>query len=178
MSLHLRRGLIFVAFSLALAAVLPLLSRGDGVPPGNKYAVLVGVRQYDNNELHDLNYAEADVEALAEVLSQSGYKRVVLMTQTVGAEAGAAFCRWPPTSAMSLKGVLEDRAEGDTVLVALAGHGVQFQGEDESYFCPMDAKLADKSTLISLSEVYKDLEKSEAGTRHAAGGLLPQRPAL
>ena len=150
--------------ALALAAVLPLLSRGDGPPPGDKYALLVGVRNYDKNELRNLPYTEADVTALAEVLKRAGYSRVVLMTQTHGAEEQ----RFLPEGARirtALRGILEDRAADDTVLVAFAGHGVQFAGEDENYFCPMDAKLRDKKTLISLTEVYKDLEQSAAGTR-------------
>ena len=164
MSHRLRRGLVFVAFALALAAALPLLSRGDGPPPGDKYALLVGVRSYDKNELRNLPYTEADVTALADVLKKAGYTRVVLMTQTHGADEP----RFLPEAARirtALKGLLADKAADDTVLVAFAGHGVQFAGEDENYFCPMDAKLADKSTLIALGEVYKSLEKSEAGTR-------------
>ena len=160
-----RTALLCGALVLAVAVPsYPGRTHAASPPSGNKYAVLVGVHQYDKNELHDLNYAEDDVEALAEVLRQSGYKRVLLLTQTVGAKQ-ARFLPMAVNIRNVLKGVLEDRAEGDTVLVALAGHGVQFQGEDESYFCPMDAKLADKSTLVSLSEVYRDLEKSEAGTR-------------
>ena len=164
MSHRLRRGLVFTAFGLALAAALPLLSRGDGPPRGDKYALLIGVRHYDPNELRDLPYAEADMTGLADVLKKAGYTRVVLLTQTAGADTPRLF----PMAAnirTSLKGVLADLSADDTVLVAFAGHGVQFAGEDNNYFCPMDAKLADKKTLISLSEVYKELESSPAGTR-------------
>ena len=61
--------------------------------------------------------------------------------------------------------MLDEVDEDDSVLIALAGHGVQFQGENESYFCPADARLADKSTLIPLSEIYKALENSRAGLK-------------
>src|SRR5450755_3344631 len=63
MSQRFRGGLVFVAFCLTLAAALPLLSRGDGAPLGDKYALLVGVRRYDKTELRDLPYAEADMQA-------------------------------------------------------------------------------------------------------------------
>ena len=159
------RCALLVACALVLASVSPRAgAAADPSPPGEKYALLVGVREYDPTELRDLPYAEDDVTALAEVLKKAGYKRVVLMTQTEGAKRA----RLLPLAAnvrKALKAVLEDRAGNDTVLVAFAGHGVQFQDEDESYFCPMDAKLADKSTLVSLSEVYKDLDNSDAGTR-------------
>jgi|GEM_PF-2361988 hypothetical protein len=164
---HCYRGeLVFVAFCLTLAAALPLLSRGDGPPLGDKYALLVGVRRYDKTELRDLPYAEADMQALADVLKKAGYKRVVLMTQTNGADQ-ARFLPEAARIRAALKGLLADRTESDSVLIAFAGHGVQYKGEDESYFCPMDAKLADKTTLVSLGDVYKELEKSEAGTHRS-----------
>ena len=55
-----------------------------------------------------------------------------------------------------LKLLLQNRTKEDTVLIAFAGHGVQFQNDEESYFCPADARLAERSTLVSLAEVYRD----------------------
>ena len=133
---------------------------------GDKYALLVGVRKYDPNELRGLPYSEPDVVELSSVLKAEGYKpgNVVLMTQT----AGADDTRFLPLAAnvrKELKLLLDEVDEDDSVLIALAGHGVQFQGENESYFCPADARLADKSTLIPLSEIYKALENSRAGLK-------------
>ena len=51
------------------------------------------------------------------------------------------------------------------MVVALAGHGVQFQNDTASYFCASDAKVNDKTTLISLDEIYKELDKSGAGLK-------------
>ncbi len=45
----------------------------------------------------------------------------------------------------------------------LVGHGVQYKNSDDSYFCPADAKLADKKTLLSLSEICGQLDKCKAG---------------
>jgi uncharacterized caspase-like protein len=39
---------------------------------------------------------------------------------------------------------------------------VQFSKEGESYFCPADARLIDRASLISLSEVYAELERCPA----------------
>jgi TPR repeat protein len=124
------------------------------------------VRKYDPNELRGLPYSEPDVVELSGVLKAEGYKpgNVVLMTQT----AGADDTRFLPLAAnvrKELKLLLDEMDEDDLVLIALAGHGVQFQGENESYFCPADARLADKSTLIPLSEIYKALENSRAGLK-------------
>src|SRR3954467_1846441 len=66
-------------------------------PKGEKYALLVGVREYDPAELKGLKFAEADVEALADTLRKAGYPtgNVKLMTQTLG----ASRTRFLPTGA-------------------------------------------------------------------------------
>src|SRR5262245_29919909 len=95
-------------------------SQGPATQPGRKYALLVGVRQYDPNELRSLPYSEPDVVELAEVLKGAGYRQVVTLTQT----AGSVNARLSPTTAnirTTLKGMLQDRGPGDTVLVAFAG---------------------------------------------------------
>ena len=146
-------GSVFVALTAALPA-----ARAD------RYALLVGVREYDKNELTNLNYTEDDVTALAQVFQDAGYRRVVLMTQT----RGAREARYLPLAAnvrKELKGLLEDRTEDDAVVVAFAGHGVEPADSNTPYFCPMDAKLGDKSTLISLNDVYKQMEQSAAGSK-------------
>ncbi len=149
-------------FAVALAA-LPGGPAAQGVP-GEKYALLIGVRSYAKTELRNLPYSEADVDGLADVLRGAGYRpeNVVLLTQTKGAEE----TRFLPLAAnvrRELANLLRDRTEHDSVLVALAGHGVQFRGSDESYFCPADARLADKSTLIPFGELYGELAKCSAG---------------
>jgi uncharacterized caspase-like protein len=146
-------------------AVVPALAQ-RGARQGEKYALLVGVRRYDPNELRSLPYSEADVTELAQVLEAGGYQagNVVLMTQAAGAE-DPRFLPLAGQVRKELKLLLQDLDENDQVLIALAGHGVQFVGDPESYFCPADAKLADKSTLIPLGEVYKELEACGAGMK-------------
>jgi uncharacterized caspase-like protein len=122
----------------------------------------VGVRNYDKNELRNLPYSEPDVTELADLLRNAGYQRVTLLTQTRGAE-DARFLPTAENIRKSLKGLLRDKDKDDNVMVAFAGHGVQFRGSDEHYFCPMDAKLGDKKTLVGLNEVYEQMKGSEAG---------------
>ncbi len=137
-----------------------------GDPKGRKYALLIGVQDYDVNELHNLSFAESDVAALADTLRQGGYAdaNVVLMTQTLGAKK-ARFLPEASHIRKELDLLLADLDRDDSVLIAFAGHGIQFQGEDGSYFCPMDAKLTDRSTLVALKEVYAKLEKCGAGLK-------------
>ena len=159
---------ILVRFTIGLV-LLGCLGFGDAETQAQekevrKYAVLVGVRDYDRNQLRSLPYPENDVQELAEVLKSSGFRRVELLTQTAGAKQ-SRYLPMAKTIREALKGMLEDRSEGDLVLVAFAGHGVQFKGEKEHYFCPMDAVLTDKSSLISLTEVYQQLAESKAGAK-------------
>jgi uncharacterized caspase-like protein len=150
-----------------LAALPPLALAQRGARTGESYALLIAVRQYEPSELRSLKYTEADVEKLAEVLIAEGYPRenVRVMTQT----RGAAQARLLPTAAnirTELALMLKNMDATDRVVVALAGHGVQLRGStDESYFCPADARLEDRSTLIALSQVYAALEKCGAGSK-------------
>ena len=135
-------------------------------PKGGKFALLVGVKQYDPTELNNLRYAEDDVTELAKVLSDSGYQsdNVMLMTQTQGKDK----IRSIPLAVnirKELDLILEGRTKDDVVVIAFAGHGVQFKDEDENFFCPMDAKLTDRSTLISLKEIQASLEKCPAALK-------------
>ena len=48
--------------------------------------------------------------------------------------------------------------EDDQLVIAMCGHGIQFLGDSAPYFCPLDANLADRSTLISMNWVYEQLQ--------------------
>ncbi|HTK78509.1 MAG TPA: caspase family protein, partial [Gemmataceae bacterium] len=161
--IHDVRVLAAVAFIAAGGAA----SADDKPKPlGEKYALLVGVRQYGENELRPLPFAEADVVQLAQVLRDSGYRpeNVVLLTQAHGAE-NHRFLPLAANIRKELRLLLKNRARADSVIVAFAGHGVEFRGSDDHFFCPMDAALSDKQTLVSLGEVYKELEHCQAGFR-------------
>lgn len=152
---------------LAIAGVLtagPAHSQAPKPQTGQKYALLVGVRQYNPNELRELPYSEPDVVELARLLKDAGYRQVVTLTQTTGA-TNSRLLPLAENIRTTLKGMLADREPEDSVVLAFAGHGVQFSGSAENYFCPMDAKLADRATLISFADVYRQLEACAAGVR-------------
>lgn len=131
-----------------------------------RYAFLVGVKQYDPTQLNDLQFTEDDVTELSALLKQSGYTpaNIVLMTQKVG----AAQVRFAPTAKnirKQLDLLLSEVKPSDTLLLAFSGHGVQFEGDEDSYFCPSDADLTDRSTLIPLAALYKELQQCPAGVK-------------
>jgi hypothetical protein len=63
--------------------------------------------------------------------------------------------------------VLSKCARGDTVVLAFAGHGLQFEGQKDCFFCPSDGRpLASRTdSLVSLSKVYEELDASFAGMK-------------
>ena len=170
-------GLLTCLVVLGLGPGL-IMGQEPKVRKGGKYALLIGVRKYAPDTLRNLAFTEADVTELAAVLQRSGYRRedITILTQTIGAEnpgllptgkniraqlgipdkPGQPFKR-----GLKLGGYEQD----DTVLVAFAGHGVQFDAEGESYFCPMDADLTDVSTLLRLSDVSSALDGCKAGLK-------------
>jgi uncharacterized caspase-like protein len=151
---------------VVLGLLAPLVSVGNRAQAGENYAFLVGVRKYKSTQLKSLNYPESDVTVLADVLKRSGYAspNVVLMTQTTGAE-DTRFLPIASHIKAEIQLLLKELTEQDSVLVAFAGHGVQFKGENVAYFCPADADLADRQTLVSLTGLYRALDRCRARSK-------------
>ncbi len=129
---------------------------------GRKFALLIGVSKYDPAQLHDLPHAEKDVSDFADVLvKKCGFRNdhVHLMTSSQGAKK----FRYSPTAKnirRMLSNLVQFCEKDDTLILGFAGHGIQFTREKDNYFCPTDADLEKKSTLINLQkEVYLILEK-------------------
>jgi Caspase domain len=158
------RRCIVVSVGLFLLGLFlsPALSQNTG---GKRYALLVGVREYAHTKLPSLRYSENDVVELATVLQPAGYS-VILLCDSVGKQAPD---RAPTRSNIEahLKAILEKCKPGDTIVIAFAGHGVQFEGQKDAYFCPADARpFADETaTLVSLKAVYDRMERSFAGVK-------------
>jgi formylglycine-generating enzyme required for sulfatase activity len=170
---------------------------------GQKYALIVGVQKYRVNQLFEsLAYTENDATDLARILRNGGYE-VTLMTTAAARVPGqehlapnSDYIRDQLATILNAPGLDED----DVVLIALAGHGVQFDfvegtGSDQKrtprfYFCPADAGIANVSTanqvtaannLIDLTELYDLLDRCDAGGRLLLVDACrndPSKPAL
>jgi formylglycine-generating enzyme required for sulfatase activity len=156
-------------FAWALLAVPWLLASAPGARADEaKYAVLVGVQNYEHSKLREpepLKYPVNDATELAVVLKGAGYE-VVLLTDETGKEDK----RLSPTKEhidAQIAAVLRKCQASDTVIVALSGHGLQFAGQKDAYFCPINARpFADETaTLVSVSRIYAEMEKSFAGVK-------------
>jgi uncharacterized caspase-like protein len=148
-----------------LGLLVPTAAWAAG-PRGEKYALLVGVRRYNaGGGLRSLHYTEADMIDLARVLQANGYRpeNIILMTQTTA--AARKNDRFLPQAARirkELAQLLKERSPADTVLVAFSGHGIQLRSTDEFFFCPQDTDLSEARTLVSLTDVYRELEHCPA----------------
>lgn len=144
-----------------------------------QFALLVGVEDYAK-QLPRFRHAEADVLELARVLGVCGYKpaQIVTLTQNLGALDPGKHMPTAANIRRELQALTEQRKPHDGLLLALAGQVVQFPGDSECYFCPSDARLDDKATLLPLSEIYKIMEQWPSehnlvlidGSRHVAPG--------
>jgi tetratricopeptide (TPR) repeat protein len=149
-----------------IAMGIALKARAGEVPAGaeggEKYALLVGVRDYEGVPGAP-RFAESDVLGLAEVLQQSvkiPADHIVLMIQR-----GEASSRRFPTRDRILEQLdllASGLREQDTLLVALAGLGVQRAGDDQPWFCPAGARIGDPATWIRLGELQQMMERSRA----------------
>ena len=129
---------------------------------GNKWALLIGVNSYDHaDQLNRLEYTDDDIHEFANALREIGFQNIIEMTH----KAAADIQDYRPTAMnirAAVKTIQENAGPQDTILIAFSGHGVQFEGEAENYFCPIDADLQpkldkDRTSLISLSKLYGQL---------------------
>jgi uncharacterized caspase-like protein len=166
-----RRGLVLLL--PALVACLLLDVSQAQTDRGKKYALLVGVKDYRHSDLAPLSYTENDVEELAKALK--GFTEVVVLTTSAG-EKKPELAPTAKNIRTQLRRLLEKVSRHDTMLVALAGHGLQVKvsdrTEEEGFFCPADAKprddvtLAEQSkTMIGFSELFQELKESGVGVK-------------
>ena len=175
----LSRFLVAAIFS-TLASVLLLGATQAQTAKGKKYALLVGVTEYDHASLPTLKYTENDVEELATILHDADFTSI----RVLSVSRGKKDKRDSPTTAnitRALDDLLAKPTKHDTVLIALAGHGVTLEvpdpdekkpGKTHSYFCPADAHFRNVSystgkgpRLILMPALMKDLGDSGAGAK-------------
>jgi formylglycine-generating enzyme required for sulfatase activity len=186
------RGTISCIVTAALVAMFgPLLLRldvraGDDQTNGKRYALIVGVSRYRANQpLPPLPRAENDARDLEAVLRKAGYD-TTLLSLTAGQKDPGLMPTWANLGDQ-LKAILGNKflTQRDTVLVALAGHGVSYDFVETDkagktttsarfYFCPQDADVVEVKSvddikpsdlLLSLDELYRQLDQCTAGKK-------------
>ncbi len=133
---------------------------------GKSYALTIGVESYNPKTFSQLNYAEDDALELGKALESLGFEVVTMTSQSRNPE-------YKPSTAAKILRQIDRRLSGldprDTVILSLSGHGVQFKddppledGVKEVYFCPEDADLKQRSSLVPLSKVLESLQNCRA----------------
>lgn len=132
-----------------------------------EFALLVAARDYGSagkSGLKSLKYSKNDIVELGASLIDCGYKKRDVVMMFDGHTDSSMLPEYQKIKAQ-LDLMLADLRPGDSILVALAGHGVQFARDKINYFCPLDADIEAKRNLLSLSDVYEMLRKCSAGRK-------------
>lgn len=154
---------VFTALAILLASYVAPLAAQD------KYAVLIGVESYNEEFFSPLDYSEDDALALSQSMTQLGFETQVITSQS---RSSRLKPNSPEKIVKALRVQMANCMSGDTMIVSLSGHGIQFadepldaEGTRETYFCPEDADPNDKSTLLPISQVIDMLAGCEASRK-------------
>jgi uncharacterized caspase-like protein len=134
-----------------------------------------------------LQYTENDAQEMADFLRspRAGFQITALLTSSRGTKDP----KQKPTAnniRVAVKKLLAGKTKHDTVLIGLAGHGIQREvpnprekgprrSKTFAFFCPADADLKDevlfgsgltrKRTLINLNELFSEMAGCGAGSK-------------
>ncbi len=161
---------LILPFFIAVA-LLPATALAQG---GDYYALLVGVQDYDGKVLSKLRFARGDMLEFADLLKKNGVRESNIVVMHDDVRNLKSFRHQPEADKIrrQLDLLLTGLGPNDSVIVAFSGHGVQREGEIENYFCPLGADIRellkpakDRTSLVSLSEIYDRLGKCRAGRK-------------
>jgi hypothetical protein len=137
-------------------------SGGGTVPAGRevkgkKYAVLVGVTEYQH--MTNLRFTKNDAEDLRDQLLAIGFAPDDVRTLTNGSGG-----RNEPTKQNidnAVRDILSRAGDGDLVLVFLSGHGTQ--PDSDPLFCPSETDRNNlPNTTVSINNIRDNMGKSNA----------------
>jgi WD40 repeat protein len=150
---------------------------------GKRRAFLVACQNYPRSVLNPLRFTHNDVLSFKEALLHTAFAEedIVLLYDRDEPKQEEKFLPKAANIAAQFQTFLKDVGEEDTLIVALAGHGVRLKQEEpksgsggnggtppgnanaaNDYFCPIDANLRDRNTLINLARMYKQLKDCPA----------------
>ncbi len=136
-------ALLVMLFGLSEALALPDWGAGK------RYALIVGVDAYQNDQVVDLKYAVSDAELLKQVLvehAQFDEKNIFLLTTGATAEANRPLLT---NIVFRLEWLRDIVGPGDTLVFYFAGHGVDL--ENETFLMTEEADQRSRGTLMISS---------------------------
>ena len=165
MKLHIIIAILLMACTAAWADKnVEAIKKAEGKShvSGKRWAVVVGVNNYDDERINDLAFAASDARLMAATLEQSGlFERVYLFAD---GQSGAE-----PTLKNVLgkiKTVAQGAGADDMILFYFSGHGFPDEKEGLNYLAVKDT---DPDLLqkfgIGLNEVYRFFNDSRARSK-------------
>jgi formylglycine-generating enzyme required for sulfatase activity len=150
-----------------------------GQEAGKKLALLVGIDKYPSGSgFSSLPFPQRDVDQLARVLLDSGYRseHVRVLTMERGFKDDPRFNPIGRNILQEFRLMAGDRKPGDSLIVALVGHGLTRRvkvkdaagnevEKSAGFYCPQDADIRDTKTMISLDDLYAELDACAAGVK-------------
>src|ERR1043165_4648275 len=129
------RKFALLALALALSSQGILFAQPN---KGRQFAFLVACGDYDKTQLNPVTFTVPEMTAFRQVLIDSGVpdKNIVFLHDKTGEPRRFLPVRENILKEFSL--LMERLRPEDSVVVALSGHGVQFDGEKYGYFCPLN----------------------------------------
>ncbi len=144
----IRKLALFAVLALVFITVAQAQAQGQGAP--RRFAILIGINQYADSGLVQLQKAQNDAEDLGAALSRlGGFRAVTVMS----GGKGYADPDFPSKNKIQdrVRSLADILRPDDQVLFFFSGHGVNDKS-GSSYLLPIDAQIKDPTgTGISLA---------------------------
>ncbi len=159
---------VYARPTAASAAVAPGAAPAPARVVGERWAVVIGVGQYDNRAIPRLRYATADAEAVYQTLiGTAGFKKSNVLLLTDRTEQRPTLRNLRQALGTFLR---RQPKKEDTVLIFFAGHGApepDTRGVERDglakYLIPSDADPDDLyATALPMDEIQTIFERIEA----------------
>ena len=159
---------VYARPTAAAAAVAPGSAPAPARVVGERWAVVIGVGQYDNRAIPRLRYATADAEAVYQTLiGTAGFKKSNVLLLTDRTEQRPTLRNLRQALGTFLR---RQPKKEDTVLIFFAGHGApepDTRGVERDglakYLIPSDADPDDLyATALPMDEIQTIFERIEA----------------
>lgn len=153
----------FIVLSLLTTAVF-----SDETPSDKKYAIIIAVSQYDNEQF-SLPLTANDAAALANTLHQRGGFEITPLYESLdkGVTPSPKTIPTKENIMSECQRVLENCKPGDTVFLYFSGHGFPHpQDRNKTYLLPKDVdvkKIPD--TFLETSWLRDQLSRCQATTK-------------
>ena len=139
-----------------------------------RLAVLVGVEDYSHERLRSpkLKYPIEDVTEFGAILKEHDYE-VILLTDDEGAKDPQKLPN-KENIERNCASMLKNAKRSDTIVLAFAGHGLQFSGDRDAYFCPIDAQTLRGQkgfTGLALENLWRTRLQLRRRQAHSRGCL-------